>query len=180
METTNILIVLFILLFVIFMIIRALVYDYANKKTRLVTEKGYEFVCYFLSKSTILDYYRNKEQWMSSKYESVYNELLLVKVKWYVKLSGADEISNLISFYRFADKLTKDYSPFFSLDHYFSFSEFENLKQGRKIGRIIDKVVNNNLKQWVQSEYEKAAIELKNASYPDNISKKNQFEIYKN
>ena len=136
-------------------------------------------MCDFLSKSESLDYYRNKEQWISSKFENILLALLSEKEKWYVRLSGADEISNLISFYDFADRLTKAYSPFFSLDHYFSFSEFENLKQGRKIGRIIDKVVNNNLKQWVQSEYDKAIIELKNASNPDNINKKNQFEKYK-
>ena len=178
METTNILIVLFILLFVICMIIRALVYNYANKRTRIITEKGYYFVCDFLSNSKSLDYYRNKEQWISSKYESVYNELLLEKEKWYVRLSGTDEISKLITFYRFADRLTKDYSPFFSLDHYFSFSEFEKLKQGRNNCRIIDKVVNDNLKEWIQSEYDKASEELKNAFNSDNVSKKNQFEIY--
>ena len=83
-----------------------------------------------------------------------------------------------MTFYRFADKLTKDYSPFFSLDHYFSFSEFEKLKQGRNNCRIIDKVVNDNLKEWIQSEYDKANEELKNAFNSDNVSKKNQFEIY--
>ena len=75
MEITEILLVLFILLLAICITVRALVYNYANKKTRLVTEKGYYFVCDFLSNSKSLDYYRNKEQWISSKYESVYNEL---------------------------------------------------------------------------------------------------------
>ena len=116
METSDIIVFILILLVVICIIVRGMIYNYANNKTRLITEKGYYFVCDFLSKSESLDYYRNKEQWISSKFEETLLALLSEKEKWYVKLSGADEISNLISFYNFADRLTKAYSPFFSLN----------------------------------------------------------------
>ena len=180
METSDIIVFILILLVVICIIVRGMIYNYANNKTRLITEKGYYFVCDFLSMSESLDYYRNKEHWISSKFENILLVLLSEKEKWYVRLSGADEISNLISFYHFADRLTKAYSPFFSLDHYFAFSEFQELDHDKRYNTgIIVKVVNDRLKEWVQSEYDKANIELKNASNPDNINKKNQFEKYK-
>ena len=59
-------------------------------------------------------------------------------------------------------------------------NEFQELDHDKRYNTgIIVKVVNDRLKEWVQSEYDKANIELKNASNPDNINKKNQFEKYK-
>ena len=49
-------------------------YSYANKKTRLLKEKGYLFVCYFLTKVDKLEYYRNKEQWITALYDATYHE----------------------------------------------------------------------------------------------------------
>ena len=37
-------------------------------------EKGYLFVCYFLTKVDKLEYYRNKEQWITALYDATYHE----------------------------------------------------------------------------------------------------------
>ena len=85
-------------------------YSYANKKTRLLKEKGYLFVCYFLTTVDKLEYYRNKEQWITALYDATYQELNFCKNKWYVRWSGVYKISQLIEFYEAADKVTQSFS----------------------------------------------------------------------
>ena len=73
-------------------------------------EKGYLFVCYFLTKVDKLEYYRNKEQWITALYDATYQELNFCKNKWYVRWSGVYKISQLIEFYEAADKVTQSFS----------------------------------------------------------------------
>ena len=125
-------------------------YSYANKKTRLLKEKGYLFVCYFLTKVDKLEYYRNKEQWITALYDATYQELSFCKNKWYVRWSGVYKISQLIEFYEAADKVTQSFSPYFDLSHYFAYSEYQQLKPILTQSLdITKKTVDYYLKEWV-------------------------------
>ena len=125
-------------------------YSYANKKTRLLKEKGYLFVCYFLTKVDKLEYYRNKEQWITALYDATYQELNFCKNKWYVRWSGVYKISQLIEFYEAADKVTQSFSPYFDLSHYFAYSEYQQLKPILTQSLdITKKTVDYYLKEWV-------------------------------
>ncbi|MCR4834759.1 MAG: UvrD-helicase domain-containing protein [Bacteroidaceae bacterium] len=125
-------------------------YYYANKKTRLLKEKGYLYVCYFLTKVDKLDYYRNPAQWITSLYDETYQELCLCKNKWYVRWSGGDIIIQLIEFYEAVGKLTQSFSPFFSLSHYFASSEYQQLKPVLiQAYDITQKTVDYDLQEWV-------------------------------
>ena len=125
-------------------------YSYANKKTRLLKEKGYLFVCYFLTKVDKLEYYRNKEQWITALYDATYQELNFCKNKWYVRWSGVYKISQLIEFYEAADKVTQSFSPYFDLSHYFAYSEYQQLKPILTQSLdITPKTVDYYLKEWV-------------------------------
>ena len=61
METSDIIVFILILLVVICIIVRGMIYNYANNKTRLITEKGYYFVCDFLSMSESLLFHHLSE-----------------------------------------------------------------------------------------------------------------------
>lgn len=147
-----------IIIICILVIIWITVYYYAKKKTHAIVENGYQFVLYFLYHVDKLSYYRTSELWLKNKYGSVYEKLQKAKLKWYVRLVGGGEVSLLIDFYETADNFTASYAPYFSMDHYFAFSEFTALSQvSIKMKKIVIKVVdyNSDLKRFVQSQENK-------------------------
>ena len=93
---------------------RSALYNFGEDSTieclAVPKEKGYLFVCYFLTKVDKLEYYRNKEQWITALYDATYQELNFCKNKWYVRWSGVYKISQLIEFYEAADKVTQSFS----------------------------------------------------------------------
>lgn len=104
------------------------IYKLAKKKYNILCEHGYEMVIGFLEDARNLSYYRQESLWISNKYSEVYKELLDNCDKWYVRLIGNHKINRIIEFYQKADIHTKTYSPYFSLDHYFAYSEYVSLK----------------------------------------------------
>lgn len=130
-----------------------ILYSYANRRTRLLREAGYLFVGYFLTKVYDRDYYRDKTQWISSRYDATYQELIQSKDRWYVKWCGDSVFTRLIEFYEVADKVTQLFSPYFALSHYFAFSEYQQLMPIlAPAADITEKTINSDLKNWIRKK----------------------------
>lgn len=150
-----------------------LLYNYADIKTRRLKERGYHIVCCFLTKVEHLNYYRDQKQWISSLYNEGYQELNSCKNKWYVRWCGEDECSLLIEFYETVSQMTQSVSPFFSLSHYFAYSEHQSLRPIlTQAHDITKKIVDSYLREWVMEKCRK----LQN---DDDYFRKNLFEEYK-
>lgn len=120
---------LYIAIAIAVIVIIALIFtnNYALKKTRTLRQKGREYCLYFLGQIDILDYYRNKDRWISTKYGKDYEELKVKENKWYVRFCRDTKIRMYIEFYELANETTVKFAPYFDLNHYFASSEFRRL-----------------------------------------------------
>lgn len=146
---------------------------YSYKRTKNLRLLGYEFLYYYMKNCGKLDYYRNASNHISSKYKASYNEIVLCQNKWYVWKGRKEIIKALIDFYDKADKLTERVSPFFMLNHYFTFSECQKYNfPTEDLESMMKQIVNKECKKYVIKKY--ADVDFK--SFPLEHQYKHLFE----
>lgn len=102
---------------------------YAQWKTKELKKTGFGIVFYLLDKANSISYFREKEYWVGPYYKKTYHFLESNKNKWFVRLSGDSVIPKLVDYYKCATEYTERFGHHLSLDHYFTHSESEKLKQ---------------------------------------------------
>ena len=114
---------------------------YMHKKSTFVKKLGYLYVYNYSKMCCNLEYYRNhnKNKCNDEIYKSNYNEMMAKKDKWYLSQSSKAVILNLMEFYRYANLFIEDIAPYYSLTHYFAYSERERF----------DRLANEIETKWV-------------------------------
>ena len=115
---------------------------------------GYDFVYYYMQECGKLEYYRRKANHVDSKYDRYYQILLKNRNRWYLFFGTKMIIEHLIDFYQKATELTNMASPFFSLDHFFSYSECLKFKKLiRDIESEMESTVNHECRKYIFEQY---------------------------
>ena len=115
---------------------------------------GYDFLYYYMQECGKLEYYRRKANHIDSKYDRYYQVLLKNRNRWYLFFGTKMIIERLIDFYQKAIELTNMASPFFSLDHFFSYSECLKFKKLiRDIESEMESTVNHECRKYIFEQY---------------------------
>jgi len=113
---------------------------YTYKKARYYREMGYSIVFYYMNNCGDLQYYRNKDRHIEAIYHESYSELEVIKRKWFLSFSSKSIINDMIVFYKSANNLTEGITPYFSLTHYFAYSECDRFKKQAMMLEMLMKV----------------------------------------
>ncbi len=130
---------------------------YSFVKSKQLRQLGYEFVYYYMKECGTLAYYRNKNKHIGSVYAQNIDTLRSCRNNWFLFFGAKLIIERLISFYESADLLTNKTAPFFSLNHYFAYSECMKFKQMvRDMEKLMETVVSNECKAYILETYNDA------------------------
>ena len=158
MAVQNIILIFIFLIAIIIVAIKL----YCDDKSKELRQEGYEFLYYYISNYQKLSYYRTPQKHISFKFKTSYDKLIVNKDKWFITQGSKQIICNLITFYEKATSLTSGIVPYFSLNHYFAYSEYlsfsEKTKQVEDLMRGIsgDEYVN-----YVKLKYNQSIISQK-------------------
>lgn len=146
---------------------------YCYVKSKRLRLMGYDFLYYYMMNCGDLAYYRKKSNHIESKYQNAHNVLLVCHGKWYVWKWTRPFLAKLIEFYEKADRLTESVSPFFSLNHYFAFSECVPFtQQAEELEKMMEQLVNAECKEYVRKNY----ADMDYGSFPEQRRYEHHFE----
>lgn len=108
----------------------------------------------------MLHYYRDWDEYLSSVKKGEYNILKKNCAKWFLIIPKYKQfINDCIALYEYEVVFTKKISPFFALNHYFSFSEYEKfVSQFENLEQLLNNCNTIQFQKSVTKKYHKGQV----------------------
>ena len=127
---------------------------YTYRKAKFLRQTGYKFVYYYMKNCNSLEYYRETESHIGTKFPDALELLKTNRKKWFLAVSSRSIIEKMIFFFEYGESFSDDIRPYFLLDHYFAHSESnEFIERASSLESQMKTIVNNESQKFIFKTY---------------------------
>lgn len=123
---------------------------YCKKKSKALRLLGYDIVYYYVKQCGTLVYYRSKNRHIENVFFNSHYTLKNNCNKWFLMFGSKRIVAKAIAFYEKADSFTRSISPFYSVEHYFAYSESQKIEKiAKELEKDIQEIINDECRKYL-------------------------------